>query len=225
MTTTYNVLIIEDEPWAIENYERALAQVENDLNNVKFRTDAAKTCQEAYDKIQKAIQSAPYDFVFLDIRLPASSDGKVRSGEVLGMMIRKVMPNAKIIVITSYDDSYRLNTIMSSLQPDSFLVKSDMVFNDLVKTIEKVLDHKNFYSNRVLTLLKQQTSNKGVLDSIDILLLYEISNGAKMKELLELLPLSKSGIEKRRSLIKEKFGDKGMSDRDMILAAKERGVV
>src|SRR5690606_21792738 len=136
------------------------------------------------------------------------------------------MPSEKIIVLTSHFEPSILNHIWHLLRPDSFAIKNDLNgFKDLVTIIEKVIDHKNFFSNKVLTLLKQQALNKGVLDAIDITLLLEISNGAKMNELMMLLPLSKSGIEKRRRLIKEKFGDKGMSDRDLILLAKEKGFI
>lgn len=95
----------------------------------------------------------------------------------------------------------------------------------MITLIEKLIDNKNFFSTSILELLKHNVVNNGVLDAAYMQLLYEITNGAKMKELIELLHLSKSGIEKRRRAIKEKFGDRFMSDRDMILAAKEKGFV
>lgn len=225
MNTTYRVLIIEDEPMIVENYDRALEQVAANNPSLKFTVDRAATCQQAYDQLCAAKDLKPYHLVFLDIRLPKSLDGKLHSGQDVGIAVRSMMPKTKIIVITSYDDTRRLEAIMNTIRPDSFLVKSDVGFSDVVRTIEKVLDHKTFYSNRILTLLKSQTQHKGLLDSIDINLLMEISNGSKMKELVSLLPLTKSGIEKRRTLIKQKLGDKSMSDRDMILIAKENGFI
>lgn len=135
------------------------------------------------------------------------------------------MPSARIIVLTSYFEPSLLNHINNTLRPDSFVVKNDIVFKDLITIVEKVIDHKNFFSNRIITLLKQQATNKGVLDDLDVKILHEISNGAKMKELVQLLPLGESSINKHRSHIKETFGDRTMSDRDMILIAKERGFI
>jgi hypothetical protein len=64
-----------------------------------------------------------------------------------------------------------------------------------------------------------------VLDDLDIQLLVELSNGAKMKELEQLLPLTKSGIDKRRRLLKEKLNLQSNSDRDLVLKAKEKGFI
>jgi DNA-binding NarL/FixJ family response regulator len=220
-----HVLIIEDEPMAIENYERALISVENNPTSLKFSIDQATNCHEAFNKIKIAIIDHGLDLVFLDIRLRPTPDHKIQSGEDLGIMIRKHLSNTKIIVITSHHEAFRLNNIMNTVQPEGFLVKGDIVFSDLIKVIEKVMDHKNHFSHTVATLLKRNSINKATLNDVDVKLLHEISNGAKMKELVELLPLTKSGIEKRRTTIKVKFGDRHMSDRDMILIAKEKGFI
>jgi hypothetical protein len=63
------------------------------------------------------------------------------------------------------------------------------------------------------------------LDDLDIQLLVELANGAKMKELEQLLPLTKSGIDKRRRLLKEKLNLQSNSDRDLVLKAKEKGFI
>jgi hypothetical protein len=47
----------------------------------------------------------------------------------------------------------------------------------------------------------------------------------RMKDLLNILPLSRPSIEKRRLDIKGKFGNRSMSDRDMILYAKSQGFI
>jgi len=219
------VLIIEDEPMILENYERALISIENNSTSLKFCIDQATNCQEAFDKIKLARHNKRLDLVFLDIRLRPSPDHKIQSGEDLGIMIRKNLPNTKIIVITSHDEAFRLNNILNTVQPEGFLVKSDIDFSDLIETIKKVMDEKNHFSHTVATLLKRNSLNKTTLGDVDIKLLHEISNGAKMKELVELLHLSKSGVEKRKRRIKEKFDDWHMSDRDMILAAKEKGFI
>tara|TARA_R110000868_G_scaffold401581_2_gene677170 strand:+ start:375 stop:1052 length:678 start_codon:yes stop_codon:yes gene_type:complete len=225
MPRTTNVLIIEDEPMAIENYERALWHVENNVTEFKFNIKHATDCQMAYDKIKKAKKGIGLDLFILDIRLQPTADHKIRSGEDLGNIIRALLPQAKIIVITGYTDVFRLINIMKTIQPDGFLVKSDMVFMDVVTAIEKVMNHKNYYSHKVAALLKQRASDNTVLDAIDMQILYEISNGAKMKELQNLIALTKSAIDKRRRNLKVKFNVADGSDRDLILAAKEKGFI
>lgn len=185
MKKTYRVLIVEDEQMIINNYENALAYVQQQSGTIEFKIDIAKDCQVAYDKINQAIMGNPFDLVFLDIRLPSINGHNIRSGEDLGLLIRKEMPTARIIVLTSHFEHSLLNYIYNTLRPDSFVVKNDIVFKDLITIIEKVIDHKNFYSNRILTLINQQATNRGVLNKFEIKILLEISNGAKLKELLE----------------------------------------
>lgn len=68
-------------------------------------------------------------------------------------------------------------------------------------------------------------NNTYALDDNDLLLLYEMSNGAKLKDLLKIIPLSKSGIEKKKALLKEKFNITNNSDRDLIIITKQKGYI
>lgn len=225
MKKTYFVLIVEDDLMSLESYKNILFYIQEQSEEIEFEIETATDCLTAYSKILKSIMCKPYDMVFLDIRLPSTIGHKMRSGEDLGVFIRKDMPSAKIIVITSHFQTAPLNAIYNKLKPDAFVVKSDIKFADFISLVEKVIDNRKFYSNRINTLLNQQLANKGLLDDLDIKILLEISNGAKMRELMDLLPLSKSGIEKRRTSIKEQYGDRFMSDRDMILYARECGFI
>jgi len=97
--------------------------------------------------------------------------------------------------------------------------------NDFVNAFRSIREGGTFYTETIRKLIRKTNSRNLHLDAIDIKILYEISNGAKMKELLELIPLGKSAIEKRRRMIKENFADRNMSDRTMILKAKEKGFI
>ena len=46
-----------------------------------------------------------------------------------------------------------------------------------------------------------------------------------MKELINIVPLTKTGIEKRKRLLKNAFKVTGKSDRDLIIEAKEKGFI
>lgn len=223
MKKTYRILIIEDDLITLDAYKNTLFHIQEQSEDFLFSIGTSKDCPTAYDRIIQAINGTPYDLIFLDIRLPTSIGHKIRSGEDLGELIRKEMPSAKLIVLTSHFHTAPLNAIWVKLKPDAFVVKSDITATDFISLVEKVIDNKNFYSNRITTLMRQQLANKNMLDDLDLKILLELANGSKMKELMALLPLSKSGIEKRRTIIKEKYGDKYMSDRDMILYSSEHG--
>lgn len=224
MKNNYNVLIIEAESLTINAYINALNHVQENSKITEFKIDTAQSWETAFQKINLALKRSIYDLVFMDVRLPSICDDKIKSGEDLGVLIRKKMPSAKIIVLTSHFETALLNIIWNKLRPDSFVVKYDISKpQDLITIIEKIIDNKDFFSNRILKLIKQQATNKGILNEFEIKILLEISNGAKMKDMLQLIPLGDSSINKYRSNIKEIFGDRNMTDRSMILIAKERG--
>ena len=64
-----------------------------------------------------------------------------------------------------------------------------------------------------------------LLDDIDRRILYELSIGTKTKDLPALVPLSLTGIEKRKRLLKQIFDIDSTDDRELILAAKEKGFI
>src|SRR5690606_9525139 len=206
MAPPLNVLIVEDHPLIVDNFKNALNYVEKSTGTINFKIDTATNCKTAYSKIQSATLNGGIDIVFLDISLPPDEDNQLYSGEELGIKIRELLPNARIIICTSYDEDFRLNRIMANINPRAFLIKCDVEFSDFVKAIEKLIDNQTYYTRTVTNLLRKKSAYKIDLDDIDIKILIEISNGAKMKDLLELLPLSKSSIDKRRLDIKTKFG-------------------
>ena len=130
------------------------------------------------------------------MRLPASSDGKLVSGEDLGKLIKSKNSEVRIIVSTTFNDNYRLHNILQSLDPEGFLVKNDINPKELLRAIENVLSGSPYYSKTVLNLLRKQVGSDIYLDELDRKMLYELSIGAKLKDLSNLLPLSVAGIEK-----------------------------
>lgn len=219
-----NVLIIDDHQIIIDTYRNALNEIEKTTSNIIFKSLEAKNCDSAIKIIEKENLKETFSLVFLDIQLP-SSESSILSGEGLGIKIRESNSKAKIIVCTNINDNHRLNNILKTVNPDGLLVKSDITFKDLLVSIRDVLSNKTYYSQSIINLLRLRAANDLVLDDYDVKILREISNGAKMKELLEIIPLSKSGIEKRKRLIKEAFKLKHNTDRELILAAKKRGYI
>src|SRR5690606_33311408 len=120
MTQTLNVLIVEDHPLIVDNFKTALNYVEKTTGNISFNIDTATNCKTAYSKIQSATLNGGIDLIFLDISLPADEDNKLYSGEELGVKIRELLPNARIIICTSYDEDFRLNRIMTTINPRAF---------------------------------------------------------------------------------------------------------
>ena len=226
MKKIYSFLIIEDHPLISGSYLDALHSVESKNENLSFeKIGIAKNCDEAVEAIKKASKSKGVDIIFLDIQLPSSRDGKILSGEDLGVLIRKTLPKSKIIVSTMFNDNYRVYNIMNTIFPDGFLVKNDLNPVVLEEAINKIIDGTPFYTTTVMQFVQRQMATREVLDEFDRKLLYELSRGTKMKDLPGMIPLSLAALEKRKRRLKEIFNVEQMEDRFLILAAKEKGFI
>lgn len=220
----FKVLIIDDHPLIANAYRQALEEVfkdsEYDLNLV-----FATTIDEAQNLIKDTENFNKINIVFLDIRLPKGEDPKIISGEDLGIIIKERYPDMKLVVATTFNDNYRIHSILKNVDPEGFLVKNDLTPEELVSAIKVLLEEPPFYSKTVLKLLRKQISDEALLDNTDRRLLYELSIGTKMKELPNILPLSKAGIERRKRNLKLVFDVESGSDRDLVFQAKERGFI
>lgn len=222
---TKSVLIIDDHPLISTAYEMAFDFVSKNDKNLVFDISIVKNCDEAIEKIKGASRGQGIDLVFLDILLPPSKDGYILSGEDLGIKIKQLLPKTKVIISTTFNDNYRVHTILNNINPDGFLVKNDITPEELVNAIKMVLTDPPYYSSTVLKLLRKQVSSEYSLDKIDRQLLHELSKGTRMKELPTVLPMSMAGIEKRKRQLKEIFNVADMSDKEMLEIAKEKGFI
>jgi len=222
----YSVLIIDDHPFISEAYKNALDFISEKNTNMCFSVDTANTCDAAYLKIKKSERLLKkYDLIFLDIKLPPSKDGKIISGEDLGLKINTIFPESKIIVSTTFNDSYRIHSIFKNINPDGFLIKNDIDLTEIVMAIKTVLCNPPYYSDTVIKYLRKEISNDLLLDKIDRKLLYELSLGVKTKDLPDKLPLSIAGIERRKRQLKMIFDVSKQNDNSLITVAKEKGFI
>ena len=219
------VLIIDDHPLIRDAYKSALNQVMRENEHIKLQIESASDCDSARDMIKNTWTNSGWELVFLDIRLPASRDKKILSGEDLGEMIRQHHPAAKIIVATTFNDNYRIQNIFKSIDPEGFLIKNDLDPKELVSAITKILKGGVHYSNTVSSLMRKRLLNDISVDKIDRQILYEISMGTKMKDLPNIVPLSIAGIEKRKRILKEIFDVEDQGDKALIMKAREKGFI
>lgn len=225
MKNKFSILIIDDHPLIVEAYKNALNLLETDSSQFNFHVDWSNNCSDAITKIEFASKGIGYDLIILDIKLPPSDDLKILSGEDLGLKIKELLPKCRVIVSTTFNDNFRANNILMNLNPDGYLVKNDITPQDLINAIKSVLSDTPYYSKTIMRLLKTRVSNVITLDKIDRQLLYSLSLGTKMKDMPEEIPLSMAAIEKRKRMLKEIFEVDSREDKDLILAAKDKGFI
>ncbi|WP_162558733.1 response regulator [Robertkochia solimangrovi] len=218
-----NVVIVEDHPLIVDAYKNALRIIQSEDSEKEFSVNIYNNCDAAITGISSFRDKEEIDMAILDIQVPPSADGKYLSGEDIGMYLKRLFPEVKIIISTSFNDNFRIHSILKNLDPDGFMIKSEITPEELINGFKTVLDSPPFYNASVLQLLRKQNTIDFMVDHIDRKLLYELSQGAKLKELPELLPLSIAGVEKRRRRLKELFGTKSSSDKELISIAKEKG--
>lgn len=223
MGKTIDLLIIDDHPLIINAYIQSLKLSSNNENLYDFTIVSVTNIEDAVKLIDNQNFSKQLDLIFLDISLPKCNNTKMISGEDLGLYIRSKLPGVKIMVITLLNDDLRLINIIKKLNPDGLLIKSDVDIDCLWYAVKRIIKDRKFYSTSIQHLLNKRIVQNIILDDLDFQLLIELSNGAKMKELEILLPLTKSGIDKRKRVLRDKLGVISMSDRDLVLTAKEKG--
>lgn len=222
----YNVLIIDDHPLISEAYKSAFLFVQKKEDNISFKIDVCHDCDSANEFIlNTANEHQELDIIFLDISLPPSQDGKILSGEDLGLKINELLPETKIIVSTTFNDNYRIHSIFKNINPDGFLIKNDITPKELVLAINEVILDPPYYSKTVMKLLRNQVSSEFLLDDIDRKILYEMSIGTLLKDMSNIVHLSTRGIQKRKRHLEQVFGIEGPDDRMLIIIAKEKGFI
>lgn len=222
---TYHVLIVDDEPLILHLLRNVLNDISDSDAGINFKITAVNNSDDALYEVRKAVNSKPFDLVLLDISIPCSRDKTILSGEDLGIEIISFFPDVKIIVLTNQSDNFRLNNILKSLNPDGFIIKTDIDLPDLIGGIKTVLQDIPYYSKAILQLMRKHIVNDFTLDKIDRQLLYQISKGARTKELIEITRLSKSAIEFRKRNLKTVFGIDQGSDRKLIIRAEQHGFI
>ena len=225
-TKRYHVLIIDDHPLITDAYKTALNLYSQQNESITFSIQIANDCDGGLKLLSEFSENKKkLSIVFLDIKLPPSKNGKIISGEDLGLKIIRLLPETKIIVCTTLNDNYRIHSILKSLNPDGFLIKNDITPKELIETIDTILTDPPYYSKTVIKNLRKQVVNNYLLDHIDRKILYELSIGTRMKDLPDIIPLSIAGIEKRKRHLKQVFNVISPNDKDLLQVAKEKGFV
>lgn len=213
--------MVDDHPIIIEGYQNTLMATKKD--NQILHIESAYDCDSANLLLQQAAKNIPYDVCFFDISLPVSSDGKLTSGEDLAVLTRKLMPNSKIVILTMFNESFRVHNIIKEINPDGFLIKSDMTSSELAEAFQYILSAPPYYSSTVSNFLKKAVVTDIYLDDVNRKILYFLSQGVRTVTLKERLGISMSSIEKRKKHLKELFEINDGQDETLIEKAREKG--
>ncbi|WP_299521054.1 response regulator [Winogradskyella sp.] len=216
-----NILMVDDHPIIIEGYQNVLMATKEDDQTLLI--DTANNCDTAQLMINRASKGTPYDVCFFDISLPPSEDGRYASGEDLALLAKRVLPDAKIIILTMFNESFRIHNIIKEINPDGFLIKSDLTSMELADAFQQILKYPPYYSSTVSNYVKKTITSEIYVDDINRKILHLLSQGIKTKSLSEYIPLSTSAIEKRKKQLKLLFSVTDGKDETLLQEAREKG--
>ena len=222
MAKKINIIIVDDHPFIIEGYKNAI----NSYNSTdfEFTITQANNCKSAYDIIVNP-DIQPFDIAFFDISMPAYEEKNIHSGEDLAKLIKEVMPDCKVVLLTMHTELLKINTIIKTINPNGLIIKNDLTFDELLVAFDKILKNENYYSQTVVKFVSQSQYDNLEIDPFDKQILYHLSKGTKTKDIPSFVPLSLSAVEKRKLNLKEMLEIKGASDIELIAEAKNKGLL
>jgi len=195
----------------------------------KFDIEQARSLNEALLSIDDGKEEIIYDLVILDLRLPKGGYGNctLNSGLELGDLIRKNQSKTKILIFTGYFEEVVLHNVFERINPEGFLIKGDIGEEEINDALFRIVfENGCYYSNKIKAYFQLINGRSRLkLDTIDIEILKEISQGCKLGELMEFIPLSKSGIEKRIRRLRDIFEVDSGSNRELIIKARTQGIL
>lgn len=214
----------DDHPMIIEGYQNTLLATKKKSQNLII--DFATNCDESIELINISLALGEiYTVYFFDISMPASRDGKIKSGEDLAKLVRKKSPKSKIVMLTMFDEPYRIHSIISNINPEGFLIKSDITSRELASAFQAVLNNPPFYSSTVNQTLKKVRKSRIVLKQNNYLILYHISRGLKNADIAKEMNVSLSSIEKKKRYLKAMFKVEEGDEKTLIEKARDFGFI
>ena len=220
---TLRILAIDDHEMTMLGYKFILERII--FEGYSIIVDTANTYELGKKMIEDSVNSFSYDILFLDVQLYPPNEHQPNTGEDLGILARQLVPETKIVYMSSFSDNYRINSILKSVDPDGYLIKTDIDPKTLEDAVKTVTLNPPYYSSKALSAIRKKMTNDISLDEKDKKILYHLSIGTKNKDLEKFIQLSASSIENRKRHLKSLFGTENENDLALILAAKNRGFI
>ncbi len=221
---TIRILAVDDHEMTTMGYKFILEDTEFD--DFKVFVDTAKTFDQAIEKIENSVNSFSYDILLLDIQLSQAIEGPAKTGEDIGIFARKVIPKTKIVFMSSFSDNYRINSILKTVDPEGYMVKTEIDQKSLQAMVLTVMNNPPYYTQKALAAIRKKMANDDiVLDEKDKKILHYLSIGTKTKDMVNHVSLSLPSIENRKRHLKAVFGVEKQNDQALITESRNRGFI
>lgn len=218
---TVRILAVDDHEMTTLGYKYILE--DSDFTDFNVKVEIAKSFEKGKSKIELSKRALPYDIILLDIQLFSPESKDPRTGIDLGLVARQEVPNSKIVFMSSYSDNYRINNIFKTVNPDGYMVKSEIDEMSLKIMVETIMKKSPYYTASALAAIRRRMSSDIVIDEQDQKILYHLSQGIHTRDIAPLIGSANTTVEARKRQLKALFEIKNGNDLALINEAKNRG--
>ena len=223
MNKNLNLLIVDDHPMLVDGY---CLIFNNLIEDYSFNIYCAYNCEEAYKIInQNSKFEKKIDIALLDVSLPPYKEEKILCGGDLAIVFKDRFPTSKVVMITMHDEGIIIDKIVSKVNPECFLNKSDISFDTFSEVFKTILSGEKFFSETINKSLKEINNKKFGFDSIDYEIITLLEKGIKTKDLPNYIPITLSAIEKRKAKIKFQVLNNSGNDEELINRIKTLSLI
>lgn len=199
-----NILLVDDHPMTVEGFMNALIK-SNFLQKEPLFTKT-HTCETAYKAVINAIHNRKsFDLAILDQGLPSYPEQAIESGSDLAILIKKLMPDCKIIMVTAHTEVLIVYDIAKKVRPDGLVIKNDITPDNLQAIVTEVLGGGLYHSPIVKNCINEIWKKDLMIEDSNRQILLYLSKGFKIKELEPIIHLTTSAVQKRIIRMKKAF--------------------
>lgn len=207
--------------WILEDHEVFAKQVRRLINDEDDMTcpHHFATAADLYEKLRFTSESP--DLLLLDIGLPR------RDGiEVLGDL-RRIMPNLKVVILTSFDDREKVYRAICSGASGYLLKSADP--EEILAGIRDVIHGSSALSSPIAKMILEGFSRYGPVESIEPLTTREedvlryLVKGLIKKEIAEQLAISQHTVDMHLRSVYRKLHVR--SQTEAVSKALRQGIV
>ena len=217
-----NILIIDDHPAQVDAYQ-SIFELANDA--VEFTFYKYSSLKDAYEFAMEDEEAQNVNLAVLDLNMPACKELDLYSGADLARIIQKQIPHTELCFITSHYEALILYDLYQEFHPAGILVKTDFNGDQLESHFQDILSGQPTYSPTFLNAQKKVAASAILLDYHNRKIIKKLAEGYPSKDLPEMIDLSMSAIDKRKSRLKTFFHTENKPDNYLVLEARDQRLI
>lgn len=201
-----NIVLLDDHTMTLEGYTSILKRQDTEFHKLL-------NCEQFYQWLE---QGNTADIAIIDHDLPPFPEQGLHNGADCALMLRKQSPEARIVLVTAHTEVLLLYTIYKKVKPDLMLSKEDVDPEEFRTLIYSEMNSP-YLSSRIKQAVKEANLRISLLDDTNREILMYLSKGFKVKDLEDVVFLTKSAIQKRLSKIQSEFNVRDVNDLIKVL--------